>query len=96
MPDNHFSEHDGKYFEPNDEEFASILSWISEWAFAHPKRDQPFFVQMGRTLTPVQFLDEIEKRTKFGLEFLQFLFEQARRDNELPERAILRAIKANG
>lgn len=96
MPDNHFSEHDGKYFELNEEEFDGILSCISEWAFTHPKRNQPFFVQMGRTLTPVQFLDEIEKRTKFGIEFLQFIFEQARHNNEPPQQAILRAIEANG
>ena len=81
------------FLDPNEVQI--IIELLREWTYGHPRWNEPFLIQMGRTWTPREFYDEVEKRTPFGEDFLRFLFVQAQRSNEKPSDCIQRTVKAN-
>ena len=68
----------------DEEQEKEILAEPNEWVNTHPKRDEPFLFFMGRTLTPVEFFNEVETKTEFGVSFVRFVAEQSKRFEERP------------
>jgi hypothetical protein len=75
-------------------EIAEIVEYLNRWA-AGTENDGPFLVLMGRTLTPDQFVAEVENGTPFGNAFLRFIDEQARRCHTRPLHLVYQAIVAD-
>lgn len=78
----------------NDAEVAEILEYLHRWA-AGTANDGPFLVMMGRTMTPDEFVDEVEGKTPFGSAFLGYIDEQARRCHTRPLHLVYQAIVAD-
>lgn len=78
----------------DDAETAEIVEYLNRWA-AGTENDSPFLVMMGRTLTPDEFVREVEERTPFGTGFLQFLDEHAHRCHTRPLHLVYQAIVAD-
>jgi hypothetical protein len=89
--------------EIDDRDAAPILTALRRWAEGHPARDQPFMAIMGddkdsrcpTLFTPLEFLDEVERKTDFGRAFMHFVLSQARRYDLQPEEFVFRAVEAN-
>jgi len=79
----------------DEEEEGEVVAELKDWVNTHPSKDAPFLFFMGRSLTPVEFFNEVEERTEFGLSFLRFLADQSKRFDERPRDAIRRAVDAN-
>ena len=75
-------------------EIAEIVEYLNRWA-AGTENDAPFLVMMGRTLTPDEFVSEVEAATPFGSAFLNFIDEQARRCRTRPLHLVYQAIVAD-
>jgi hypothetical protein len=75
-------------------EIAEILEYLNRWA-AGTENDAPFLVMMGRTMTPDEFVSEVERGTPFGSAFLTFIDEQARRCRTRPLHLVYQAIVAD-
>jgi hypothetical protein len=52
-------------------------------------------VMMDRTLTPDEFVTEVQDGTSFGSAFLRFIDEQARRCHTRPLHLVYQAIVAD-
>jgi hypothetical protein len=65
------------------------------WASTHPSPTEPFFFFMGRTMTPQEFVVEVEKQSRIGITFLNILVEQSERSKQRPREFIARATEAN-
>lgn len=84
---------DEPFLDPDEVQI--IIELLREWAYGHPRQDEPLLIQMGGTWTPREFYVEVAERTSFGEDFLKFLFVQAQRSNEKPSDCIQRTVKAN-
>jgi hypothetical protein len=78
----------------DDDRVQRIIEATDSWAMTHPKKSEAFLVLMGRSLTPLEFLDEVREGTRFGRSFVGFLFDQAQRYEEEPEHFIYRAASS--
>jgi hypothetical protein len=86
-----------------DRDADPILTALRAWAEGHPARDQPFMALMGgdeaesrSTLyTPLEFLDQVERRTPLGRSFMHFVLAQAKRYGLAPAEFVFRAVEAN-
>ncbi len=84
-------------FEPSAYEEGRIRELVRDWAFGHPRAQEPFLALMGRTLTPHQFnLEVVEDPTPFGRSFVDYLVGLVRRGriDDVTE-PLKRAIDAN-
>jgi hypothetical protein len=77
----------------NEEE--AVMKAVEEWVFSHPHKNRPFLIEMGRSFTPVQYLNEIRENEGFRERLFSFLEAQAGRAGERPVNMITRAIGAN-
>ena len=77
--------------EMDDAEVAELVEYLRRWA-AGTENDRPFLVMMGRTLTPDEFVKEVEDGTSFGNAFLRYIDEQAQRCHIRPLNLIYQAI----
>ena len=77
--------------EMDDAEVAELVEYLRRWA-AGTENDRPFLVMMGRTLTPDEFVKEVEDGTSFGNAFLRYIDEQARRCHIRPLNLVYQAI----
>jgi hypothetical protein len=75
-------------------EIAEIIEYLQRWA-AGAENDAPFLIMMGRTLTPDEFVTEVEAGTPFGNAFLSYLDDQARRCQTRPLQLVYQAIVAD-
>jgi hypothetical protein len=75
-------------------EVAEIVEYLHRWA-AGTENDWPFLVMMGRTLTPDEFVSEVEEGTPFGNTFLDYIDEQARRCHTRALHLVYQAIVAD-
>jgi hypothetical protein len=80
----------------NDEDLEEVVTELRLWANSHPSPDEPFLFLMGRTLTPYEFLWEVEAKSRIGIVFLRCLVEQSKRWGERPRNFIARATEATG
>jgi hypothetical protein len=71
-----------------------LVAYLHRWA-GGTENDRPFLVMMGRTLTPDEFVDEVENGTSFGNAFLRYVAEQARRSHVRPLDLVYQAIVAD-
>jgi hypothetical protein len=78
----------------DDTEIAEIVEYLHRWAEG-TENDRPFLVMMGRTLTPDEFVTEVEDSTSFGNAFLRYIDEQARRCHVRPLDLIYQAMLAD-
>ena len=76
------------------DEMDELLTELRSWAASHPAPGEPFMAFMGRVLTPVEFLMEVESGTRIGNAFLSFLLEHSRRTDEAPWKLLQRAVEA--
>lgn len=79
----------------DEEEELEVFEELAAWVNTHPAKDQPFLFFMGRSLTPVEFENELTGKTELGVFYLRFLSSQSRRFGERPRDAIRRAVDAN-
>jgi hypothetical protein len=79
----------------DDDDLQQVMTELRLWASSHPYPAEPFFFFMGKTLTPQQFLSEVETKSRIGITFLNILVEQADRSNQRPRQFIARAVEAN-
>lgn len=77
-----------------DAEVAEIVEYLRRWA-AGTDNDGPFLVMTNRTMTPDEFVSEVEEGTSFGKRFLGFINEQARRCHTRPLHLVYQAIVAD-
>ncbi len=77
----------------NEEE--AVMHALEEWVFSHPHKDRPFLIEMGRSFTPIQYLNEVRENGDFRERLFSFLEAQAERAGERPVNVITRAIGAN-
>lgn len=95
-----------RYFD--EDRAGPVIEALRAWAASHSTPDQPFFILMSdsrdrasetdppsRTLTPRQFLHEVEDRTELGTRFLRFVFGQADRYHIPAEAFVWRMVEAN-
>lgn len=80
--------------EMDDTEIAEIVEYLHRWA-AGTNNDGPFLVMTGRTMTPDEFVSEVEQGSSFGDAFLRFIDEQARRCHTRPLHLVYQAIVAD-
>jgi hypothetical protein len=78
----------------NEAEVAEVVEYLHRWV-AGTDNDGPFLVMMGRTMTPDEFVSEVENGTPFGDSFLRFIDEQARRCHTRPLHLVYQAIVAD-
>jgi hypothetical protein len=78
----------------DDAEIAEIVEYLHRWA-AGTEDDRPFLVMMGRTMTPDEFVNQVEGGTVFGNAFLHYIEEQGRRCHTKPLRLVYQAIVAD-
>ena len=79
----------------DEDEEAEVIRELRDWLNSTPKEDEPFLFFMGHSLTPVEFFNQVERRTGFGLTFLRFLAEQSHNSQQRPRDIIRRAVDAN-
>jgi hypothetical protein len=80
----------------DEEELEIVLIELRGWAGTHPNPKAPFLFFMGKTLTPEQFLNEVESNSRIGVTFLNILVEQGESAGLRPHKFVARAREANG
>jgi hypothetical protein len=81
--------------EMDDEEYEKVVDELRLWANNHPGPREPFLALMGRVLTPLEFLEEVEARSRIGRVFLSSLLEPTDNPNDAPHKFVRRAVEAN-
>ena len=70
------------------------LKLLHDW-LASTQPDKPFAFSGGRSITPREYVADVENETKSGKELLQFLEESAQRANEPLATYLPKAIRPN-
>jgi len=87
--------------ELDDFEYQRIVRRLREWALSHPSPDRPFMAIMDETdselteLTPIQFAEQVERRTEIGRSYVSYLEEMSTLHAEDIVASIDRTIRAN-
>jgi hypothetical protein len=79
----------------DEEELEEVLTELRLWVSSHPNPAEPFLFFMNETLSPRQFLVEVEGKSRIGVVFLNILVDQAERSKQRPRQFIARAVEAN-
>ena len=77
------------------EEIIRIVDALQTWALTHPEPKLPFLFVGERNYTPLQFYEEVNRKTEFRRSFLAFLFAQAEIYKIAPHDFVERAMRAN-
>jgi hypothetical protein len=81
--------------ELDEYELEGCMAELRLWANNHPAPREPFLALMGRVLTPLEFLFEVEARSRIGNIFLVSLAEQFKDPADPPRKFIARSAEAN-
>lgn len=81
--------------ELDDYELEGCIAELRLWANNHPAPREPFLALMGQVLTPLEFLFEVEARSRIGNVFLTSLAEQFKDPGDPPRKFIARSAEAN-
>jgi hypothetical protein len=76
-------------------DFEGLIEELRTWAATHPKQNEPVIMLMGKSLTPHQFVREVEDQEEFGRSFLDYVRRQSEATDTRPRTFIDRAIMAN-
>ena len=60
----------------------AALEMLKQWAFGHPRKDRPFLVYMGQSLTPIEYFTKVQEDEDFRYDLLRLLADQAERTGE--------------
>jgi hypothetical protein len=75
-------------------DFEEVMKALYEWAEAHPRRFEPIFFEMGRSYSPVEYVQAVAEGSDIGKTLLSYIAYQSRRTDTRPRTFVDRAILA--